>query len=168
MLVGSICLAVVAAGCGSDSSTTTESTAENPLAPPAVRVQYGKIDTLTAKPDGTYVMRFDPAFMLAGVTANTAAAEDGAVSPGEPVPNDYYTVDESKRLYTYLVSPDAKVTVLGRSSPDEWGPTVIGVEDLVAIVDGTSEIDLFEPIDTGVWITIDIDTVTAIYQQYKP
>ena len=31
-----------------------------------------------------------------------------------------------------------------------------------------SDLDLFEPLDTGVWITIDVDTVRSIYQQYRP
>jgi hypothetical protein len=38
----------------------------------------------------------------------------------------------------------------------------------VKILDGTSDRELFEPLETGVWITIDIDTVRSVYQQYKP
>jgi hypothetical protein len=49
-----------------------------------------------------YLLRFDPAWFTSGVTANTVAAEDGAVEPGQPVPNDNYVVDESHRLLTYL------------------------------------------------------------------
>lgn len=113
-------------------------------------------------------MRFDPALLLSGETANKAAAEDGAVPPGEPVPNDNYVVDESHRVYTYLVAPDAKVTLLIRGTPEKWGPTPTTVDELQKLVDGTSTLDLFEPIDTGVWITIRIDTVRAVYQQYKP
>ena len=50
-------------------------------------------------------MRFDPAWFLSGETANRAAAEDGAVPPGQPVPNDNYRVEEGHRLLTYLVRP---------------------------------------------------------------
>jgi hypothetical protein len=39
---------------------------------------------------------------------------------------------------------------------------------LVKVLDGTSDLDLFEPLDTGVWITIDVDTVRSVYQQYHP
>jgi hypothetical protein len=42
------------------------------------------------------------------------------------------------------------------------------VAELQKLVAGTSGLDLFEPLDSGVWITIDIDTVRAVYQQYKP
>ena len=65
---------------------------------------FGQIRSLVRKGDH-YELRFDPAFWLSGETANTAAAEDGAVAPGEPVPNDYYIVDESSRTLKYLVRP---------------------------------------------------------------
>ena len=53
--------------------------------PPAELVEFGYIKSLDAK-GSRYEMRFDPAWFLSGVTANTAAAEDGAVPPGQPVP----------------------------------------------------------------------------------
>jgi hypothetical protein len=167
--------AVVLAGCGSTTTvtdtvteTTTVSAAEpTDLAAPSRRVEFGTIRSLKRVGD-RYEMRFDPALMLMGETANRAAQEDGVVAPGEPVPNDNYTVDESPRAYTYLVADDVKVTVLVRTSPDKWGPTRVELVDLVKILDGTSDLDLFEPLDTGVWITIDVDTVRSVYQQYKP
>src|SRR6476659_5825625 len=73
--------------------------------------EFGHINSLKRDGDG-YRLRFDPAWFTSGVTANEAAAEDGAVEPGEPVPNDNYVVDESHRLLTYLVPADAHVTVL--------------------------------------------------------
>ena len=48
-----------------------------------------------------YEVRFDPALFLSGEAANVAAAEDGAVPPGEPVPNDNYVVDEGHRDQQY-------------------------------------------------------------------
>jgi hypothetical protein len=71
---------------------------------------FGHIASLERK-NGRYEMRFDPAWFTSGVTANTAAAEDGVVEPGEPVPNDNYRIDEGHRLLTYLVSPTAHITV---------------------------------------------------------
>jgi hypothetical protein len=164
-------LAAVVAGCGSTTTVTetvtVSSTEPTGLAPPKVRVEFGQIRSLTRAGD-RYEMRFDPALILSGEAANRAAAEDGVVEPGEPVPNDNYVVDESKRAYTYLVADDVKVTVLVRSSPEQWGPTRVMVAELAKILDGTTELDLFEPLDTGVWITIDVDTVRSIYQQYRP
>ena len=60
---------------------------------------FGHIASLQQR-NGRYEMRFDPAWFTSGVTANTAAAEDGVVEPGEPVPNDNYRIDEGHRLLT--------------------------------------------------------------------
>jgi len=175
-LLAGFAVAVVVSGCGSTKTvtetttvtkTTTVAAAEpTGLASPALRVEYGHIESVSRK-KGRWVMRFDPALILSGVTANTAAAEDGAVAPGEPVPNDNYVVDESHRLYTYLVAPDARITVLTRGG-DRLLFTPLTVAGLAEVVGGTSDLELFEPLDTGVWITIHVDTVRAVHQQYRP
>ena len=174
-LLMAVVVFAVASGCGS-TTTVTETmtrtvtdagTEPTGLGPPGERVEFGHIGSLTRTGDH-YEMRFDPALILSGETANTAAAEDGVVAPGEPVPNDNYVVDESPRTYTYLVADDVKVTLLVRGSPEKWGPTPVMLAELVRIIDGTSDLELFEPLDTGVWITIDVDTVRSVYQQYRP
>jgi hypothetical protein len=130
--------------------------------------QYGHVATLERNGAG-YRMRFDPAWFTSGVTANEAAAEDGVVEPGEPVPNDNYRIEEGHRLLTYLVPADAHVTVLTREGdPANFGSTPITVSELAQLVDGESPVELFEPLDTGVWIRVDVDTVCAIDQQYVP
>jgi hypothetical protein len=129
---------------------------------------FGHISSLTRKGE-SYELRFDPAWFLSGITANTAAAEDGVVEPGEPVPNDNYRVEEGHRLLTYLVSPTAAVTVLTRQGdPANFGSTPITVDELAKLVAGGKPVELFEPLDTGVWIRVDVDTVCAIDQQYQP
>ena len=72
---------------------------------------FGHVKSLT-RSTGRWVMRFDPEWFTSGLTANVAAAEDGVVQPGEPVPNDNYRIDEGHRLLTYLVAPSARVTVI--------------------------------------------------------
>jgi hypothetical protein len=129
---------------------------------------FGHIASLERK-NGRYEMRFDPAWFTSGVTANTAAAEDGVVEPGEPVPNDNYRIDEGHRLLTYLVSPTAHVTVLTRNGdPAGFGATSITVSELSQLVKGQKPVELFESLDTGVWIRVHIDTACAIDQQYQP
>jgi hypothetical protein len=129
---------------------------------------FGHIATLTPDGDG-YRMRFDPAWFTSGETANDAAAEDGVVEPGQPVPNDNYRIEEGHRLLTYLVPADTRVTVLTREGdPQSFGATPITVAELAQLVDGEKPIELYEPLDTGVWIRVDIDTVCAIDQQYLP
>ena len=168
LLVG-ICLVLVVAGCGGTKTVTrtvtVSATEKTGVGPPGQMVQFGHIKSLGPKGSG-YVMRFDPEWFLTGVTANTAAAEDGVVSPGEPVPNDNYRVDEGHRLLTYLVPSNARVTVLTTGS--NLAGTPITVAQLAQIVAGKKPVSLFEPISTGFWIQIDIDTVRSIKQQYIP
>ena len=167
-------VAVAAAGCGGTKTVTetktvtVAATTKAGLGPPPELVEYGHIKSLSRRGDH-FELRFDPAWFLSGEAANTAAAEDGAVDPGQPVPNDNYVVEEGHRLQTYLVARDAHVTVLTRRGhPAQLGATPITVSELARIVRGKSRVRLFEPLATGVWITVRVDTVRAIDQQYRP
>jgi hypothetical protein len=164
-------VALVVAGCGTTKTitktVTVSSSAKSSVGPPSELVQFGHIASLKPKGSG-FVMRFDPEWFLSGVTANTAAAEDGAVEPGEPVPNDNYRLDEGHRLLTYLVPANAHVTVLTRHGQGPFGATPITVAELARIVGGGKHRELFEPLETGVWIRYHIDTVRSIDQQYQP
>ncbi len=147
---------------------TKEPEARESVASPCGDRTFGHVTSLT-RATGRWVMRFDPEWFTSGLTANVAAAEDGVVPPGERVPNDNYRIDEGHRLLTYLVRPDARVTVLTRhGDPAQLGATPITVAQFAALVRGGSAIALFEPLDTGVWIRTHVDTVCAIDQQYQP
>lgn len=168
MLTGSAAVLVAAlAGCGSTKTeTVTETVGEKTgVGAPADLVQFGYLKKMT--PDGdAYRIRFDPALMLSGETANIAAAEDGAVEPGQPVPNDNYRVNEGHRLFTYLLPNDAQVTVLR----DGVEGSTVTVDELAQLVHGENPFDKppFEPISTGFWMRVHIDTVRALDQQYIP
>ena len=146
-----------------EAAATTEKSSEA-----CEQREFGHIAALARKGDD-YELRFDPAWFTSGVTANMAAAEDGAVEPGQPVPNDNYVVDESHRLFTYLVPTDAQATILVNNDTG-FLSTPISVSELAQIVaTGESSRDkLFEPLDSGVWIRYHIDTVCSLDQQYRP
>jgi len=129
---------------------------------------FGHVRSLTRQ-NGRWELKLDPAWFTSGITANTAAAEDGAVDPGQPVPNDNYVVDESKRELTYFVAPNARVTILTNNDSGILS-TPITVSELATIVaNGKSpEHTLFESLDSGVWIRVHVDTVCALDQQYRP
>ncbi|SRR6266511_3671785 len=164
-------LVAVAAGCGSSrtvtvtKTVTVAGTGKTGAGPPGEIVQFGYIESLTRKGNG-FQMQFDPAWLLTGLTANTAAAQDGAVEPGEPVPNDNYVVNEGHRLLTYKVAADAHVTVL----TEGVSGSSITVDQLAQVVAGKNPFPkpLFEPIATGFWILVNIDTVRSLDQQYRP
>ena len=128
---------------------------------------FGHIKSLTPQGDH-FEMRFDPGFFTSGATANAAAAEDRVIDPGEPVPNDSYVIEEGHRLLTYVVPAGAYVTVLIRGGPGPLGDTPITVSELERIVNGREHRQLFEPLDSGVWIRVHVDTACSLDQQYRP
>jgi hypothetical protein len=157
-----LALLLLLAGCGEPRTVTVSAPAKPGIGPPRELVQFGYIKSLL--PDGAgYELRFDPAWFLMGDTANAAAAEDAAIAPGEPVPNDNYRVDEGHRLLSYHVPANARVTVL-KTGPKS---TPITVEELAGIVKNGKP-KLWEPIGTGFWIRVRIDTVRSLDQQYVP
>jgi hypothetical protein len=190
LAAGILALAALLAGCNGKSSgptetvtstvTVTEPTSTEPadtvtitvpnkiaaakIGPgaPKRQIQFGHIKSLKGS-EGEYLLRFDPAQYLTGMTASDAAQEDTGSSD---VPNDNYVVDEGHRLFTYKVPANAHVTVLA----DGVEGTPITVAELAKLVKGKDPLGqpLFEPLETGVWILIEVDTARAIDQQYVP
>ncbi|MET0938442.1 MAG: hypothetical protein ABWY51_04375 [Gaiellaceae bacterium] len=169
LVVGIAVVAVAAAGTFAGLYFTKNSESRPVTVQPCGNERiFGHIRSLVRRGDH-YVLRFDPAWFALGETANTAAAEDGAVDPGEPVPNDVYVIDESHRLLTYLVRPGAHVTVLVNNGTGILS-TPITVAELGDIVQTgeSSRRKLFESLESGVWIRYRIDTACALDQQYRP
>lgn len=167
---------ILAAGAVGLSRALSESpapaAAAEPSTPVAARCEgdrmFGHITSLTAKGD-RYELHFDPAWFLSGETANKAAAEDGAVAPGEPVPNDNYVVEEGHRLLTFLMRPTAHVTVLAKTGGSgDFGSKTITVAELAQLVEGKKPLELFEPLESGIWLRVHIDTACSVEQQYRP
>jgi hypothetical protein len=111
---------------------------------------FGHISSLTRK-GKRYVLRFDPAWLLSGVTASRASLED---TGSADVPNDTYTRDETHKLLTFLVPVSAHVTVLTH--------TICSTSTTVAqLAKATSPHRRF-------WLRVRIDTVNSIDEQYHP
>jgi hypothetical protein len=159
-----LALTALAAGCGGAKTVTKTVTVRAPERSNDI-AQFGFVKALERKGSG-YEMRFDPAFLVSGETANVAAAEDGAVPAGQPVPNDNYLVDEGHRLLTYEVPANAHVTALTKGVAG----SPITVAQLAQLVRGENPFSkpLFEPITTGFWIRVHVDTVRSLDQQYHP
>lgn len=135
---------------------------------PRQTVFFGYVRSLT-RSGSRYVARIDPSLVLTGITATTAAVEDKVLRPGEPVPNDYYERNETKRPLTYRVPAGAHVTVL--TNPGT-GPrsTVVPVSEFAQIVKGgnpKSRPGLWGPA-SGFWIRVEADRALALDQAYRP
>jgi hypothetical protein len=114
---------------------------------------FGHIKLL--KPAGPrFELRFDPAWWLTGVTAQRAKGSTD-------VPNDYYILDESHRLLTYVVRANAHVTVL-TAGTNTRAITVARLADRVK--SGKTK-------SAGFWIQVGDkypSPVLSLDQQYQP
>ena len=136
-----------------------------PAAPAGQQVFYGHVKSLT-RTGGHLELRFDPAWFLSGLAASRAKLAD--TGDGD-VPNDNYVRDDDHKLLTFVVSPSARVTVLTNEGTRGISSVPISISELVQIVKGVpTKHKLFEPLDSGVWIRVRIDTVQELDQQYKP
>lgn len=157
-----IATAIVLAPSGRSSPTASQgvvSPTNLPTAAPAGQMTlYGHIKSVR-RVGGHYRLRFDPAWYTHGITARVANRD--------VVPNDVYVVEEGHRLLTYFVAPYAKIRVLTNAGN---GPvlTPIRLSELIRIVGGGPHRKLFEPLSTGVWIRVAVDTIREIDQQYQP
>ena len=127
---------------------------------------FGYVRSL-ARSGTHYLLRFDPAVFLSGETANRAAAQDGAVPKGQPVPNDNYVVNESRRTYVYEVTRSARIHVLLRGGSITRG-TAVSVATLARLVHGGHPVALFEGLETGFWLGVHGDRACSLDQQYHP
>jgi len=155
-------VSLLVAGCGGTRTVTVTVGAKAAPGAPREIAQFGYIKSLERK-GALFELRFDPAWLLSGKTASEAAFEDTGT---RDVPNDFYRVDEGHRLLRYLVPAGARVTVLTR----DVDGTPISVAQLAALVAGKDPLGrpLFEPLSTGFWIVVRIDTVRSLDQQYFP
>jgi hypothetical protein len=166
--VAASCVLVSAAptpASGRMSAATSPYLPSPPLGPPRRLVFYANVATL-GRSGGRWLVRVDPAAFLSGMTAQRAAVEDGAIAPGEPVPNDHYVRNESKRLLTYVVLPTARITVITKGIR----ATRVPVAELAALMQGKNphKRALFGSPRMSYWIQVRDDTVLSMDQQYRP
>jgi hypothetical protein len=121
--------------------------------PPDERV-FGYIRAVDA---GSRTIEFDRAAFLTGPAAQRAAEEDGAVAPGDPVPNDYYVRNEDESVRTLELAPTARLTVVRcPTSCSEGHPRELA--DFLRSFEARSQY----------WVTLSDSRVVAIDEQYVP
>jgi hypothetical protein len=169
-------LALAAAGCGGgaddnaahEPSQTQTSTRSAPPPPaPSTAEHFGYIRTVsTAGPAAT--LSFDEAEFLTREAAQKAAEADGAVAPGEPVPNDYYVRNSDKTTQTLRIADDAKITA-ERCEPCRNGQPGELEPFLAAFSKGRQTYaEPYRGKYSQYWLTIVNGQVVAIDEQYLP
>jgi hypothetical protein len=166
-------IALIAVGCGGTRTVTKTVTVSGAtttgLGAPREMVFYGHIKSLIRK-GSRFELGFDPAWLLFGVTAERAAVRDKVLQPGQPVPNDSYTVEAGHRLLTFVVFPDAHVSMLNKG----LRPTAISVSELAQIIRGKNprHRSLFDPSNgSAFWLRVGDkypNPAVSLSQQYHP
>lgn len=160
--------------CGSlatASAASTKSSSAGPLrlpraTPAGQTTVFGHIKSL-AREGGKWKLRFDPAMLLFGATAEQEAFEQ---TGSRDVPNDSVTFDETHHLLTYVVAPTATVTIVTQG----LRATTISVDELSKILAGKNPAHrkLFgDPKGFGFWMRVGDkypNPVLTIDEQYHP
>ena len=160
-------LALVAAACGGGGDENAASESESPLTAPSPAEHFGYIRSVsTAGPAAT--LAFDEAQFLTGQEAQKAAEEDGAVEPGEAVPNDYYIRNQDKATRTLRIANDAKITAKRCPLCRHGRPGELG-SFLASFIEGRQTYaDPYRGKYALYWLMIEDGEVVAIDEQYVP
>jgi hypothetical protein len=158
-----LCAALALAGCGADGEPQADQ-------PPAVREtseHFGFIRSVDTASDPV-VIEFDEAEWLTGEAAQEAAQEDGAIAPGDPVPNDYYIRNPDQSTRPYELAPDAEVTATRCLLCRDGKPG--NLTDFLRSFSkrGQTYADAYRGSDSQYWLTIEEQVVVGIDEQYRP
>jgi hypothetical protein len=169
----------VLAGCGGGTRTLTATvtrttTVEKPQpnAPPGPQntTYFGQIVSVTKSAPKRFLLVLRPQFYLVGVTANVVgAAQQGTrcaplACPG--VDDDRIVIPAGTRSLTFVLPATTSGTVL--TGVGNNGTTTVTGAQLAALVGGAKTPHLTETLVSGVWLAIDVDTVTSFAQQFQP
>jgi hypothetical protein len=173
--------ALVLAGCGAEKTVTTTVTSTKTVTvrqPPqrsALGVQdtsyFGQITSVTQADPKRYLLVLKPEFFLVGVTANVVGAQQQGKQcaplscPG--VEDDHLVLPAGTQSLTFVLPVTTTGTVLTSGGGNVAG-TKVSAAQLAALVGGAKTPKLVEPLDSGLWLAVDVDKVTSFAQQFQP
>ena len=181
VLVATLALAGCAAGKNTVSTVTSTVTStktvtvQQPSGSPALGAQdaryFGQIVSITQADPKRYLLVLKPESFLVGVTANVASAQQQGTQcaplscPG--VEDDHLVVPAGTQKLTFVLPAKTTGTVLTPGEGNSQG-TNVSAAQLAALVGGAKTPKLIEPLDSGVWLAVDVDRVTSFAQQFQP
>ncbi|HLX33398.1 MAG TPA: hypothetical protein VKR79_11650 [Gaiellaceae bacterium] len=156
-------------------TVTTQTTAKSPQSGALSQTEnaryFGTPVSITQVDAKSYLLVLKPQFFLVGVTANVAfAAQQNSVCaplqcPG--VPDDRWVVPAGSQQLTFILPATTTGTVI-TVGHQQMHNTKVTAAQLSALVAGATTPKLIEPLDSGVWLTVDVDKVTSFAQQFQP
>ena len=180
-IAAAVVAALVLAGCGAGKTVTTTVTSTKTVTvrqPPqssALGVQdtsyFGQVTSITQADPKRFLLVLKPEFFLVGVTGNVVGAQQQGKQcaplscPG--VEDDHVVVPAGTRSLTFVLPATTTGTVLTSTGGNVAG-TRISAAQLAALVGGAKTPKLIEPLDSGVWLAVDVDKVTSFAQQFQP
>jgi hypothetical protein len=157
--------------------TRTVTSPAGPKKPPAAEaetanVKYFGIPVAATKLDAKrYALTLKPEFFFVGLTANVAfaAQQQNACQPLEcpAVEDDRWVIPAGTQNLTFILPAKTTGTVLTLNSQQMHTTTISGAA-LAAIVGGANTPKLMESLESGLWVTVNVDTVTSFAQQFQP
>ncbi len=169
-------LGLMLAGCASGKqtvSTVTVTVQKPPKAAvpgPQNATYFGQIASVTKADAKRFLLVLRPQLYLVGITANVAgAAQQGTqcaplACPG--VDDDRLVLPAGSRPLTFILPAKTNGTVL--TGVGNNGTTAVSGAQLSALVAGAKTPHLTETLVSGVWLTVNVDTVTSFAQQFQP
>jgi hypothetical protein len=159
--------------------TRTVTTPAGPKKPPAALAEtasvkyFGKPVSVTRVNAKQYLLVLQPEFFLVGVTANVAFAAQQTpplacaplACPG--VPDDRWVIPAGTEPLTFVLPVTTTGTVITLGS-QQMQTTKITAAQLAGLVGGAPTPKLMEKLDSGLWLTVNVDTVTSFTQQFQP
>lgn len=176
-----LAVAFILSGCAIGGTKTTTVTVTRTVTSPTgttttqaetSNVKYFGSPVSATKLDAKrYAITIKPEFFLVGATANVAfaAQQQNACQPLEcpGVEDDRLVLPAGKQNLLFILPAKVTGTVLTLGKKQLRSTTVTGAQ-LAALVGGSNTPKLFESLDSGVWLTVNADTVTSFAQQYEP
>ena len=174
-----LALACVLSGCAVGGTKTTTVTVTRTVTSPrsptkaeTANVKYFGVPVSVTKLDAKrYALAIKPELFLVGVTANVAfaAMQQDACQPLEcpGVDNDHLVLSAGSQNLVFVLPAKAMGTVLTLVN-QQMHTTKITAAQLSALVGGATTPKLMEPLESGLWVTVNADTVTSFAQQFQP
>ena len=175
-----LAVAFILSGCAIGGKTTTTTVTRTvttqakpgPLAQTSNARYFGTpvapVSQLDAK---RYALTIKPQFFLVGVTANVvnAAQQGNACAPLEcpGVDDDHVVIPAGSQNLLFILPATMKGTVI-TAGKHAMKNTVVTAAQLAAIIGGAKTPKLIEGLASGLWLTVDGDTVTSFAQQFAP
>jgi hypothetical protein len=181
-IAGLLAAILLLAGCAVGGSTTTSTVTVTKTrtvvrTPPAAPLgqqdatYFGGIVSIQQVAPKRYLLVLKPESFLVGVTARVAAAAQQGTQceplscPG--VPDDHLVVPAGGQQLTFVLPAKTSGTVLTVGGGN-FRSTKASAAQLAALAGGAKKPRLIEPLESGVWLAVDVDTVTSFAQQFQP